>query len=206
MQFFKRSQSTPSRIRSVAGVVSAVAVLLSIPLALLGQVLGIDPGITVHLFLWIGMLFLAYAVFQFDLPRWLAWAGFISTTGLGVIFLLQGLTELTKNESLRSFAYGALGQWPEGLLGDLVVVWFFAPLFLMSRGRTKQLGLLALPLVMVVVLVRQLPGVTIGAAIPGVVPVLLAFVWFLFASMQSRREPAYVTHLAFSPAGAAPVS
>ena len=121
MQFFKRSQSTPSRIRSVAGVVSAVAVLLSIPLALLGQVLGIDPGITVHLFLWIGMLFLAYAVFQFDLPRWLAWAGFISTTGLGVIFLLQGLTELTKNESC---AASPMAHWDSGRRACWATSWW----------------------------------------------------------------------------------
>src|SRR3954447_12167867 len=98
MQFVSTQFST-SRLRSLVGVASALAVLLAFPAAVLGQVLGLDPSMTLHLFLGIGMLFLAYAAFQFDLPRWLAWAGCISATGLGVIFLLQSLTELTQNES-----------------------------------------------------------------------------------------------------------
>lgn len=167
---------------------SALAVLLAFPAALLGQVLGLDTSMTLHLFLGIGTLFLAYAAFQFDLPRWLAWAGCISATGLGVIFLLQSLTELTQSEALRSIAYGALGQWPEGVLGDLVVAWFLAPLLLASSGRTKQLGLLVVPFVIVVTLVKQLPGESLVEAIPAVVLLLMAFAWFLLASMQGRRE------------------
>jgi hypothetical protein len=180
-------------------------VLLAFPAAVLGQVLGLDPSMTLHLFLGIGMLLLAYAAFQFDLPRWLAWAGCISATGLGAIFLLQSLTELTKNESLRSVAYGALGQWPEGVLGDLVVVWFLAPLLLATSGRTKQVGLLVVPIVIVVTVVKQVPGVAIAEAVPAVVLLLAAFAWFLFASMQSRRETVHPADLAFSPAAAAPI-
>jgi hypothetical protein len=122
-----------------------------------------------------------------------------------VIFLLQSLTELTKSESLRSVAYGALGQWPEGVLGDLVVVWFLAPLLLASRGRTKQVGLLVVPTVIVVTLIKQLPGVVIGEAIPAVVLLLAAFAWFLLASLQSRRESTYPVDPALTPAAAAPL-
>ena len=205
MQFFGTRVST-GHIGSVAGVASALAVLLAFPAAVLGQVLGFDPGMTLHLFLGIGMLFLAYAAFQFDLPRWLAGAGCISATGLGVIFLLQSLTELTKNESLRSVAYGVLGQWPEGILGDLVVMWFVGPLSLTSSGRTKQVGLLTLPIVIVVTLVKQIPGVAVAEAVPAVVLFMIAFAWFLFASLQGRREIVYPADLTFSPAAAAPIT
>jgi predicted ferric reductase len=204
MQFFG-SQFSTSRFRSPAGLASALVVLLAFPAAVLGEVLGLDSAMTLHLFLGIGMLLLAYAAFQFDLPRWLAWAGCISATGLGAIFLLQFLTELTKSESLRSVAYGALGQWPEGILGDLVVVWLLAPLLLASSGRTKQVGLIVVPFVIVVTLVKQIPGLALAEAIPAIVLLLMAFAWFLFASMQSRREPASTADLAFTPPAAAPV-
>jgi len=122
-----------------------------------------------------------------------------------VIFLLQSLTELTQNESLRSVAYGALGQWPEGILGDLVVVWFLGPLLLASRGRTRRVGLLVLPIVIVLTLIKQIPGVAIGDAVPAIVLLLVAFAWFLFASVQSRRESSYPADPAFTAAAAAPL-
>jgi hypothetical protein len=59
MQFLRGNQSTTSRPRSVAGVASALAVLLAFPAAVLGEVLGLDSSMTLHLFLGIGMLFLA---------------------------------------------------------------------------------------------------------------------------------------------------
>jgi hypothetical protein len=179
-----------SAMRSSAGALGAFAVLISVPLEVLGAVLGLREGILVHVFLGLGTLLVAYSAIQFDLPRWLTWAGFVVASALGAIFLLQALTELTLSESLRGFAYGVLGQWPEGLLGDLLIVWFFAPLLLVSRGRTRLVGIFILPIVVVLTVIRSVPGVALGAAIPAIVLLLIAYVWFLFASAQpvgSRR-------------------
>jgi hypothetical protein len=87
-----------------------------------------------------------------------------------------------------------------------VVVWFFAPLLLVSSGRTKQVGLLVLPIAVLGTLIRQIPGLPLGEAIPSIVLLLAAFAWFLFASLQSRREAAHPAGLAFSPGAAAPLS
>jgi hypothetical protein len=131
MQFFRGSRPTPGRIRSEAGVASALAVLLSFPAAILGEVLGLDTSMTLHLFLGIGMLLLACAAFQFDL--------------------------------------------------------------------------LVLPIVIVVTLIKQIPGVAIGDAVQAIALLLVAFAWFLFASLQSRRESSYPADPAFTSAAAAPL-
>jgi hypothetical protein len=69
LQFCRGIQSTTGRIRSVAGVAGAIAVFPSFPVVSLGQMLGVDAGMTVHLFPGIGTLFVAYSAVQFDLPR-----------------------------------------------------------------------------------------------------------------------------------------
>jgi len=56
-----------------------------------------------------------------------------------------------------------------------------------------------------VTLIKQIPGLAIAEAVPAVALLLAAFAWFLFASMQSRREIAYPADLAIAPIAAAPV-
>jgi hypothetical protein len=176
-------------MRSPAGALGALAVLLAVPMEVLGQLLGVREGILVHVFLGIGTLLVAYAAFQFGLPRWLAWAGFLVATALALIFLLQALTELTMSESLRGLGYGILGQWPEGMLGELIMLWFLAPLGLASRGRTRRLGVLILPSVIALALLRSLPGLPLGGGVPAILLLLIAYTWILFASAQSAAGP-----------------
>jgi hypothetical protein len=179
----------PGGMRSPAGALGALAVLLAVPMEVVGQLLGVREGILVHVFLGIGTLLVGYGAFQFGLPRWLAWAGFLVATALALIFLLQALTELTMSESLRALGYGILGQWPEGLLGQLIVLWFLAPLALVSRGRTRLLGMFILPSVIALALLRSLPGAPLGGGVPAILLLLIAYTWFLFASAQSAAGP-----------------
>jgi hypothetical protein len=174
---------------SSAGALGAVAVLLAVPMEVLAVVLGLREGILVHVFLGLGTLLVAYSAFQFDLPPWLTWAGSAVAAALSVIFLLQALTELTMSESLRAVAYGVLGQWPEGLLGYLVMAWFLAPLLLVSRGKPRTIGLFVLPIILVLSLLRSLPGSAVGAVIPAILLLVVAYAWYLLVSAQSRHEP-----------------
>jgi hypothetical protein len=48
------------------------------------------------------------------------------------------------NESLNYFAYEVLGQWPEGWLPDVLILWFVAMLVLDSQGKSRILGFIAL--------------------------------------------------------------
>jgi len=59
---------------------------------------------------------------------------------MAAIFLLQGLSELTQNESLTHLAFQVLGQRLERVLPDLLIVWFVAMLLTDSQGWTRILG------------------------------------------------------------------
>src|SRR5215203_7199803 len=65
---------------------------------------------------------------------------------LGSIFLLQAVALLIPNESLHYFAYEVLGQWPEGWLPDVVILWFVGMLVLNSQGKSRILGIVAVSL------------------------------------------------------------
>jgi hypothetical protein len=97
----------------------------------------------IHLFLAAGTLLLAFAVFDFKLPRWMNWIGCASALALGTIFLLQAVALLIPNESLNYVAYEVLGQWPEGWLPDVVILWLVAMLVLDSQGKSRILGIVA---------------------------------------------------------------
>jgi pimeloyl-ACP methyl ester carboxylesterase len=177
------------RAASRAGVLGAVIVLLSVPLAIVAQLLaGVPSEISVHLLLTAGMALLAISASRPDLPRWMAWAGALTAAGLGLVFLLQGLTELTHSETLSALAYGVLGQWPEKVLGDLLLVWFIGVNLLVGRGKTRRLGWVVLTLAACLEVARMLPGLGIGSSVPGVVPFLVPFVWFVFESAAARIE------------------
>jgi hypothetical protein len=48
------------------------------------------------------------------------------------------------NESLNYFAYQVLGQWPEGWLPDVFLLWFVATLVLDSQGKNRIFGIVAM--------------------------------------------------------------
>jgi len=97
----------------------------------------------IHFFLAAGTLLLAFAVFDFKLPRWMNWIGCVAGLALGTIFLLQAVALLIPNESLHYIAYEVLGQWPEGWLPDVVILWLVAMLVLDSQGKSRILGIVA---------------------------------------------------------------
>ena len=132
------------RIRSPLGLLAALSFLVGVPISFGWQILfGSGAGTMIHLFLAAGTLLLAFAVFDFELPRWMNWIGCAAGLALGTIFLLQAVALLIPNESLNYVAYEVLGQWPEGWLPDVVILWLVAMLVLDSQGKSRILGIVA---------------------------------------------------------------
>jgi hypothetical protein len=132
------------RIRSPLGLLAALTFLLGIPISFGWQILfGSGAGTMIHFVLAAGCVLLAFAVFDFELPRWINWIGCAAGLALGTIFLLQAVALLIPNESLNYFAYEVLGQWPEGWLPDVIILWFVGMLVLDSQGKSRILGIVA---------------------------------------------------------------
>jgi hypothetical protein len=180
-----------ARVRSPLGSLAALALLVGVPVAFGWQILlGSGAGTAIHLVLAAASTLLAFAVFDFGLPGWVNRVGCAAALALGAIFLLQALALLVPSEALDYVAYGVLGQWPEGWLPDLVVLWFVALLLIDSRGRTRVLGFAAV-------------SVAVGSEIYGhalrylgtsdtgssKLLMLLPFVWLLLESAKKRRRP-----------------
>src|ERR671921_1997257 len=99
------------RMRSPLGLLAALTFLVGIPISFGWQILfGSGAGTMIHFVLAAGSLLLAFAIFDFELPRWMNWIGCAAALALGTIFLLQALTELMPSESLNYVAYQVLGQ------------------------------------------------------------------------------------------------
>jgi hypothetical protein len=178
-------------MRSPTGGGAAVFMLLAFPLAVAAQVLGPGaPEIVIHLALAAGSFLLAVAVSDFGLPRWLVWVGRVSAGLLGGIFLLQGLALSTGNETLDRVAFDVLGQQIEGVLPDVVLVWFLGLLLLGSHGWTRIVGFAAMAVVVSLEVARYL-GPIVGVQVPIVrAAFLLPFLWLLLESVTGRRGEA----------------
>jgi hypothetical protein len=176
------------RIRSPLGLLAALSFLVGVPISFGWQILfGSGAGTMIHFFLAVGTLLLAFAVFDFKLPRWMNWIGCAAALALGSIFLLQAVALLIPNESLNYFAYEVLGQWPEGWLPDVVILWFVAMLVLDSQGKSRILGIVAVS----IAVCSELYSHTLrflGTAPTGTLKLLmlLLFVWLLF---ESTKKP-----------------
>jgi hypothetical protein len=176
------------RIRSPLGLLAALAFLVGVPLSFGWQILfGSGAGTMIHFVLAAGSFLLAFAVFDFKLPRWMNWIGCAAALALGTIFLLQALAELIPIEALKYFAYQALGQWPEGWLPDVVILWFIAMLVIDSRGKSRIFGVGAISLAVCYELynhsVRYLGTSDIESL---KLLMLVPFVWLLF---ESTKKP-----------------
>jgi hypothetical protein len=139
----------------------------------------------IHFFLAAGSFLLAFAVFDFKLPRWMNWIGCAAGLALGSIFLLQSVALLTPNETLNYFAYEVLGQWPEGWLPDVLILWFAAMLVLDSRDKTRILGIVAVSIAVCSEIyshIVRFGGTTDTGSLK--LLMLLPFVWLLFESMK----------------------
>jgi hypothetical protein len=158
--------------------------------ALLQAVAGGDPEIVVHVALALGAALMALAVFDFRTPRWIAWTGSASVGVLAVIFLLQGVSELTHNESLTHLGFQVLGQRVEAWAGDLFVMWCIVVLFTDSRGWTRIAGAGALALVVAMrgyAYYLSYLGTSLSAEAPALkLLALLPFAWLLFETRKTR--------------------
>jgi hypothetical protein len=178
--------SSGVRMRSPLSLLAALAFLLAVPIALGCQILfGSGAGTTIHFALAAGSLLLAFAVFDFKLPRWMNWIGCVAAFALGTIFLLQAVAQLVPNESLHYVAYQVLGQWPEGWLPDVVILWLVAMLVLDSQGKSRILGFIALSIAVCFELYSHILRY-LGTSDTGGLKLLmlLPFVWLLFESMK----------------------
>jgi hypothetical protein len=141
----------------------------------------------IHFFLAAGTLLLAFAVFDFKLPRWMNWIGCAAALAVGSIFLLQAVFLLIPNESLHYFAYEVLGQWPEGWLPDVVILWFVAMLVLDSQGKSRILGIVAVSIAVCFELyshILRFGGTSDTGSLK--LLMLLPFVWLL---LESTKKP-----------------
>jgi hypothetical protein len=179
-------------MRSPRGFLASTVFLLAVPVAFLCQILfGSGSGVAVHLALGAGSLLLSFAVFDFELPKWINWIGCVAALALGTIFLLQAVALLIPNESLYYFAYQVLGQWPEGWLPDLVILWFVAMLLIDSQGKTRMLGFVAMSLAVCLEVYSHILtylGTSLTAEAGTLkLLLLLPFVWLLFESTKKTQ-------------------
>src|SRR4051794_16076516 len=73
-------------MRSIRGLLAAIILLLTVPLALAVAIVtggGAEP--IVHFGIGAGMVLLATAAFDYDLPRPMAWFGAVTTGAFGAI-------------------------------------------------------------------------------------------------------------------------
>jgi hypothetical protein len=176
------------RIRSPLGLLAALTFLVGIPISFGCQILfGSGAGTLIHFALAAGTLLLAFSVFDFELPRWMNWIGCAAGLALGTIFLLQAVALLIPNESLHYFAYEVLGQWPEGWVPDVVILWLVAMLVLDSHGKTRILGVVAVSLAVCSEIyshILRFGGTSDTGSLK--LLMLLLFVWLLF---ESTKKP-----------------
>ena len=176
------------RMRSPLGLLAALAFLVGIPISFGCQILfGSGAGTLIHFVLAAGSLLLAFAVFDFELPRWINWIGCAAALALGTIFLLQAVALLIPNESLHYVAYEVLGQWPEGWLPDVLILWLVAMLVFDSQGKSRILGIVAVSIAVCLEVYSHTLRF-LGTSPTEILRLLmlLLFVWLLF---ESTKKP-----------------
>jgi hypothetical protein len=181
-------------VRSLRGVLAASVCLLAVPVAFLFQlIVGSGAEIVLHLVGGVGCLLTAFAVFDFEPPRWLPWIGCLSIGAFGATFLLQGISQLLHIDWLTYLAFQILGQQLETWSVDVFLVWCSATVLLMSHGKVKLFGIC----VMAVAVSAEIYSHVVryfGSGAGGVSPLLklvllLPFVWLLLESSKKIPLP-----------------
>jgi hypothetical protein len=181
-------------VRSRRGILAASVCLLAVPVAFLFQlIVGSGAEIVLHLVGGVGCLLTAFAVFDFEPPRWLPWVGCLSIGAFGATFLLQGISQLVHIDWLTYLAFQILGQQVEALSVDVFLVWCGATVLLMSHGKVKLFGIGAVAVAVCAEIYSY--GVRyFGSGAGGVSPLLkltllLPFVWLLLESSKKIPLP-----------------
>ena len=176
---------------SPKGFAAAVVLLATVPVAITVEIVfggGAEP--IIHFGIGAGALLLALSMFDFPVPRWITWIGAAAAALFGATFVLQGIADSIDNESLYHFAFQVLGQQFERVLPDIILAWFVALLIVGSGGRSRILGWILIPIVVVAEAIVYV-GPLVGIEPPFVkVSLLLPFVWLLVESAKvSHAQP-----------------
>lgn len=176
-------------MKSFPGFFASVVFLLMLPLAVFVEMLFINGAeTTIHFAGAVGFLLISISVFDFKLPKWINLFGCLALAILGLIFLLQGVSNLIQNESLAYFAFQVLGQRLENWLVDLLILWFVMLVLLDSRGKIKIFGIVVMTIVVgleIYSFILSYLGSSLDEKVPALkILYLLIFVWFIFESKQ----------------------
>jgi hypothetical protein len=184
----RQETSGASVMRSPRGFLGSIVLVLSLPVAVLTQVLfGSGSSVAMHVALAVGCALVALSAFDFKTPRWVAWTGCLAAGVFAAIFLLQAASELLQNDSFSYFALQVLGNWPERLLTTLFIFWFVAVVLTASQGNTRILGIVATAIVVGVDAYNYVL-LYLGEAHALKILYLLPFVWLLFESRKKQSK------------------
>ena len=175
-------------MRSPRGFVGSIVLVLALPIAVLTQVvLGSGSSLAMHVMLTVGCTLIALSAFDFGTPSWVAWLGRAAAGAFAAIFVLQGASELMRNDVFSHFALQVLGNWPERVLTTLFIFWLVGLLLSASRGNTRILGFFVMAVVVgvnaynyVLQYLGEPPALT--------AVYLLPFVWLLLESRKRQPE------------------
>jgi hypothetical protein len=178
-------------MRSRRAFIAAATIVLSYPAALAVQgAFGGGAETVIHFASGAGFVLFALSVFDFDLPSWVNGIGAVAAGAFGVIFLLQGISDVTHVEGLRVVAFDVLGHHLERLLPDVVYLWFLALLLWASSGRSRVLGWVVMTLVVATEL-AALAALVLDFTLPNLkIVILLPFVWLLVEAAERPSRPA----------------
>jgi hypothetical protein len=181
---------TLSLVRSLRGALGALVLLLALPVTIaFDLVFPGSAGVVIHALLATGTLLIALSVFDFATPTWLTWTALAAASILAAVFFIQGVTELTQNEWLRSVAYSQeLGGWGEALTVSVVMAWFIAVARAHCRGIMMVFGVLSAAGMIGLSAWGVLASASGGTPAGMRLLFLLPIAWFLFVS--TRRSNA----------------
>lgn len=184
-------------MKSKLGFFAAISFLLSVPIALTAQAIfgGNGAETMIHFLCGTGFVLSAMAMFDFKIPRWITWIGSLSTSAVGLIFLLQGVSNLMPdNKGLFYIAFQVLGQGLESWFIDLFFLWLVAMLIMDSQGKTRVFGFTVMSIV-VILEVYRLGTTFLGGTASEALRLVyfLAIVWFLFESAKKIRTQIQVS-------------
>lgn len=181
-----------SGMRSIGGFWASICFLTSVPLALAVDLLfGGGAEASVHFSIAAGSGLLALAAFGFEVPRFLTIGGACVALSLSIIFLLQAIVSITSNATLTYIAFDLLGQRPERLLTDALLIWFVCILIFDEEGKSKILGAVTIASAIAVEIYAywlNYNGNSIDSEFAALKLVMLApFIWLLVKSVRSGR-------------------
>src|SRR5215213_1195625 len=112
------------------GYWASAVFLCAIPAALIFQtIFGSEAETVLHFSFAVGSGLLCLAAFDFRMPLPIRIAGAVVTSSIAIIFTLQAVSNLIQNTYLRHIAFDVLGQRPERLLINALLLWLVAVLF-----------------------------------------------------------------------------